>query len=266
MNANKSCKASRLRKLVSISSLAAAFILGGLPLAAQQDQDSLPGYPAPGGQQPAANSAPPPPNAGNQAPSGADQNVAPPAQAPQNGAPMLSAATTENAPQNPSLPRANQPVPASLTLPAGTIVQIRTNEWLSTDRNLPGDGFHATLAQPVVAVGGWVVAQRGQNVLGRVTMSQKANSSNHNQSQLGLTLSEMTFADGQLLPIETQFIQDSAPSDPGRNVGIVGSTTGAGAIIGAIAGGDGGRGRCGGGCDCGPRDNHHARQTHRDPS
>jgi hypothetical protein len=40
-----------------------------------------------------------------------------------------------------------------------------------------------------------------------------------------------------VLPIETQFVQSSAPSDPGRDVGIVGSTTGAGAIIGAIAGG-----------------------------
>ena len=235
MNANNSYKASRLIKLAGIGSLAAAFILAGLPLAAQQqDQDTVPGYPAPGGQGSAADSAPPPPNAGNQAPSSADQNGAPPARAPQNGAPPYPPAPNA---QNSSLPRADQPVPASLTLPAGTIVQIRTNEWLSTDRNLPGDGFHATLAQPVVAVGGWVVAQRGQNVLGRVSMSQKANSSNHNQSQLGLTLSEMTFVDGQLLPVETQFVQNSAPSDPGRNVGIVGSTTGAGAIIGAIAGG-----------------------------
>jgi len=238
MSANKSYKANRLRKLLGVSSLAAAFILSGLPLAAQQqDQDTVPGYPAQGGQQPTANSAPPPPYAGNQAPSDTDRNGAPPPQAPQNGAPPYPPPPPQNAPQNPSLPRANQPAPASLTLPAGTIVQIRTNEWLSTDRNLPGDGFHATLAQPVVAVGGWVVAQRGQNVLGRVTMSQKANSSNHNQSQLGLTLSEMTFVDGQLLPIETQFVQNSAPSDPGRNVGIVGSTTGAGAVIGAIAGG-----------------------------
>jgi hypothetical protein len=220
MSTNKFYKTKWFKKLLGISGLAAAFILGGLPLAAQQqDQDTVPGYPAPGGQGP-ADSAPPPPNAGNQTP----PNGAPPYPPP-------------NAPQNSSLPGANQTAPASLTLPAGTIVQIRTNEWLSTDRNLPGDGFHATLDQPVVAVGGWVVAQRGQNVLGRVTMSQKANSSNHNQSQLGLTLSEMTFVDGQLLPIETQFVQNSAPSDPGRNVGIVGSTTGAGAVIGAIAGG-----------------------------
>ncbi|MGH9561047.1 MAG: hypothetical protein ACRD3S_06290, partial [Terracidiphilus sp.] len=62
----KSYKANRLRKSLEISSLAAAFILFSLPLAAQQNQDSLPGYPVPGGQQPTTNSAPPPPNAENQ--------------------------------------------------------------------------------------------------------------------------------------------------------------------------------------------------------
>ncbi len=223
MSTNKFYKTKWFKKLLGISSLAAAFILGGLPLAAQQqDQDTaLPGFPAPGGQGP-ADSAPPPPNAGFQT--------------PPNGAPPYP---PRNAPEISSLTGANQTAPGAVSelFQQGRLSKIRTNEWLSTDRNLPGDGFHATLAQPVVAEGGWVVAQRGQNVLGRVSMSQKANSSNHNQSQLALTLSEMTFVDGQLLPIETQFVQNSAPSDPGRNVGIVGSTTGAGAVIGAIAGG-----------------------------
>src|ERR1700693_1719131 len=35
------------------------------------------------------------------------------------------------------------PVPQSLTLPAGTVVRVRVNEWLSSDRNVPGDGFSA---------------------------------------------------------------------------------------------------------------------------
>ena len=154
---------------------------------------------------------------------------------PRKAAPSQEAAPPNGALQNPP-PAASQPVPGSLTLPVGTVIQIRTNEWLSTDRSLPGDGFNATLTQPII-VDGWVVARRGQNVLGRVTMSQKANSSNHNASQLGLQLSEITFVDGQLLPIQTQLMQRSAPADHGRDVGIVGSTTGTGAIIGAVAAG-----------------------------
>ncbi len=117
-------------------------------------------------------------------------------------------------------------------MPVGTTIQVRTNEWLSTDRNLPGDGFNATLAQPIV-INGWVVAQRGQSVLGRVTMVQK----NHGTTQLGLQMSELTFVDGQLLPIQTQLSQTSAGTDSGRNVGVVGATTTTGAVIGAIAAG-----------------------------
>jgi hypothetical protein len=138
------------------------------------------------------------------------------------------------APQNsaPNAVPSNQPLPSELTLPVGTIIQIRTSEWLSTSRNLPGDGFNATLAQPIIA-NGWVVAQRGQSVLGRVTMVQK----NHGATKLGLQLSELTFVDGQLFPIQTQLAQSSAGTDHAHDVGVVGSTTGTGAVIGAIAAG-----------------------------
>jgi hypothetical protein len=188
---------------------------------AQQNQGNLPGYPA--GSQPQSSS-----------PTG-NNSVA--QQAPAPAAAAAPAPAPENPAQNP-VP-STQTVPATLTLPAGTVIEVRTNEWLSTDRNLPGDGFNATLAQPIV-VDGWVVARRGQAVLGRVSMSQKAKSSNHNTSQLGMQLSELTFVDGQLLPIQTQLTQSGTRPDRGQQVGTVGATTGTGAIIGAIA--DGGPG------------------------
>lgn len=197
MNRKKSNKNNSL--LLAIGSLALILGLAALPVSAQQDQN-LPGYPVATG--PASPWAP--------------QDTA-----PQN---------TQSTP--PSYPT----VPPSLTLPAGTVIQVRTNEWLSSDHNLPGDGFNATLAQPIV-VDGWVVARRGQNVFGRVTIAQKARHDNHNASQLGLQLSELTFVDGQLLPIQTQLVQTSAGTDHGRDVGIVGTTTGVGAVIGAIAAG-----------------------------
>ena len=205
---------SHLRSSLFLSSL--ALMLGfALPSSAQQNQGDLPGYPAGSSSQSSSPSA-----------SVAQEAPAPPAAAPQ-----------ENPAQNP-VP-SPQTAPATLTVPAGTVIEVRTNEWLSTDHNLPGDGFNATLVQPIV-VDGWVVARRGQAVLGRVTMSQKAKSSNHNTSQLGMQLSELTFVDGQLLPIQTQLTQSATPPDRGQQVGTVGATTGTGAIIGAIA--DGGPG------------------------
>jgi hypothetical protein len=213
MKYNEGGNNNSLWKLAGISTLFLAFSIAALPISAQQDQGSLPGYPVASGQ--ASPSGPAPGDSAAQEPGPESAAVAP----PQGNGPPTAAPS-------------NQPLPSELVLPVGTIIQVRTNEWLSTQRNLPGDGFNATLAQPVV-VNGWVAAQRGQSVLGRVTMVQK----NHGRTQLGLQLSELTFADGQLLPIQTQLSQTSAGTDHARDVGVVGTTTGTGAVIGAIAAG-----------------------------
>jgi len=127
-------------------------------------------------------------------------------------------------------------VPSALILPMGTLVQVRTTDWLSTDRNRPGDTFSATLEQPLV-VDGWVVARRGQTVLGRVAEAQKA-SRNSAASQLKVELTELTLVDGQQLPMATELAQ-AAPDKPpvGRDVSTVATTTAIGALIGAAAGG-----------------------------
>lgn len=132
--------------------------------------------------------------------------------------------------------QSNQPVPpATLTLPAGTVVRIRVDDWISTDRNVTGDSFSAALDQPLV-VNGWVVARRGQAETGRVSLSKKGGHGEKN-SQLGLDLRDLTLIDGQQLPLETELYQTSAGSSPGRNAATVGTTTTLGAVIGAIAGG-----------------------------
>ena len=134
-------------------------------------------------------------------------------------------------------PPSNQAVPPELTLPAGTILTVRTTEPLSSDRNRSGDAFSATLEQPLVAQG-WVVARIGQVVQGTVATAQPAGRGPKAASQLGLELSELALVDGSQMPIRTELIQSSAgaPSHA-RDVGIVGTTTGTGAVIGGIAGG-----------------------------
>ncbi len=129
----------------------------------------------------------------------------------------------------------NQPTPPqTLTLPAGTIVRVRVDEWISSDRNSVGDSFSAVLDQPIV-VNGWVVARRGQAQTGRVSVIKKGG--HGSPSQLGVDLADLTLVDGQQMPLQTQLYQTSGGSSQGRNVATVGTTTGLGAIIGAIAGG-----------------------------
>ena len=123
--------------------------------------------------------------------------------------------------------------PATLTLPAGTVIRVRVDEWLSSDRNLPGDTFSAVLDQPIV-VDGWVVARRGQAETGTVSVAKKAGRGS-GTSQLGVQLDELTLVDGQQLPLQTQMLQTSAGTSHGQDAAIVGTTTGVGAAIGAIA-------------------------------
>ena len=148
----------------------------------------------------------------------------------QGGAP-LAAPDQQNAPA-PMLP-------ATLTLPQGTVVVVRTTGWISSDKNQPGDRFSATLEQPLIG-NGWVVARRGQTVTGRVSVAQKAGHGN-SSSQLGLELSELTLVDGQVLPVNTQLIQNAGvrprANSADRDVATVGTTTAVGAVIGGVIGG-----------------------------
>jgi hypothetical protein len=125
-------------------------------------------------------------------------------------------------------------LPQTLTLPAGTVVRVRIDEWLSTDRNLTGDSFSAVLDQPIV-VGGWVVARRGQAQTGRVSVVKKGGHGG-GASQLGVDLPELTLVDGQQLPLQTQLFQTSDGNARGQDAAVIGTTTALGAAIGAIAG------------------------------
>ncbi len=126
-------------------------------------------------------------------------------------------------------------VPAALTLPAGTLLTVRTTEMLSSDHNRPGDGFTTVLEQPVVAQG-WVMARRGQIVQGQVANAQPAGRVK-GVSQLGVELSELVLVDGRQVPIRTELVQASAGTSKARDAAGVGTTTGIGAVIGGAAGG-----------------------------
>jgi hypothetical protein len=124
-------------------------------------------------------------------------------------------------------------LPKYLTIKAGTLVTVRLNQGLSSDRNRAGDGFAASLMKPVV-VNGIVVAERGQTVGGRVVEAQKAGHFN-GVSRLAVQLTDLTLVDGTPAAIKSQFVSNSGPTSVGRAVATVGTTTAAGAAIGAAA-------------------------------
>ena len=151
----------------------------------------------------------------------------------QETAPAAAPAPAENMPPAPYVV-----VPSSLTIPPGTFVTVRLMGSLSSDVNQQGDGFSATLEQPIV-VDGWVVARRGQIAVGRVVDVQKAGRVK-GVSAMALVLSDLPVVDGHQLAVQSQLVQTSAGPSKGRDAAAIATTTGLGAGIGgAVDGGTG---------------------------
>jgi len=129
-------------------------------------------------------------------------------------------------------------LPESITIPAGTMVALRVNDMLSSDRNQAGDSFTATLTQPLIA-DGFVIARRGQMLAGRVAEAVRAGKAK-GTSRLALEFTELQVADGRQVPVVTQLIQYAGGTSKGRDATAVGMTSGLGAMIGAAAGGGSG--------------------------
>jgi hypothetical protein len=132
----------------------------------------------------------------------------------------------------------NGSIPSRLIIQPGTLINVRTNQGLSSDRNQVGDFFSGTLTEPVV-VDGIVVAQRGQTVSGRVVDVEQGGHLK-GESKLGVQLTALTAVDGQQVPIQTTFAGSAGHSNTGRSVATVGATSGVGALIGAAAEGGAG--------------------------
>jgi hypothetical protein len=149
-----------------------------------------------------------------------------------------SQSQTPETSQNPPAGPANNPsydtVPAKLTIKTGTFLTVRINQWLSSDRNQTGDAFSASLARPLV-VDGMIVAQRGQTLGGRVVEAKKAGRV-EGVSRLAIELTELTLADGQQVPIQSQMITRTGPTSVGRDASAIAGTTTLGAAVGAAAG------------------------------
>jgi hypothetical protein len=160
-------------------------------------------------------------------PQGQDQPAPPPQY---NGRPTR--------PPQSNYARPTQPLPSTLTIPSGTILSVRINEPVSSDKSKVGDRITATLDRPIV-VNGWVVARRGETLTGQVTVATKAGRVS-GTSQLGLELTDLSLVDGQSMPILTEMWKGSAGTSHGADAATIGGTTALGAAIGAAA--DWGRG------------------------
>jgi hypothetical protein len=119
-------------------------------------------------------------------------------------------------------------------IPAGTELQVRIIEKLSSEQANVGDQFHGTLAAPVV-VNGKTLFSKGTDITGEVTNVERSG----RLSRPGeLHLSLRTFrSNGHTYAIAADPFVIKGESHAKSNVTKIGGGAGLGALIGAIAGG-----------------------------
>ena len=122
-----------------------------------------------------------------------------------------------------------------MTIAAGTVLPVRIGETISSARAQPGDSFLATLEQPLV-VDGFIIAERGARVEGRVVESEPAGRTK-GLAQLGIQLVKLNTTDGQHIRIRTEPYKQEGPATHGADAAKIGAGAAIGAIIGAVAGG-----------------------------
>jgi len=170
-----------------------------------------------------------PPLAGNPEPVAVAQSepapeVAPPAQP----VPPVRV-EPENATPPPPGPGGTPPEPHKVTLNAGMLLPVRLDDGLSSGRNAPGDAFLATLDKELV-VDGFVIAERGARVEGRVVASNPGGKVKR-VAGIAVELTRLHTSDGQNVAIQTDSFERHAEPDRGGDVEKVAAGAVAGDVI-----------------------------------
>jgi hypothetical protein len=126
------------------------------------------------------------------------------------------------------------PQPIEVTIPAGTVITVRTVDPVDSSKNQTGDQFAATIESPVEENGQIIIPRYakarlqlvGEHTAGRIK----------GQSEVELQLVSLT-VDGRSYPVSSGVYQQEASSRGKQTAKRVGIGAAAGGIIGAIVGG-----------------------------
>jgi hypothetical protein len=139
------------------------------------------------------------------------------------------------APPPPPAPVAYEAPKGPVTIPQGTLLQLRTSEPVASKKAKDGTPVQFTVIQDV-AIGGVLAIPRGATVHGVVTEAKKAGTL-AGSPELSLTLNSLDLG-GQSYPLTTDQFKVKGPNKAGQTAG---NALG-GAMLGAIIGGIAGRG------------------------
>jgi hypothetical protein len=116
------------------------------------------------------------------------------------------------------------------SIPEGTVISVRLNHTISSDKSKPGDTWTGTVHKRVI-VDGTTFARRGDHVQGIVVNSESSG------RLAGKAVLELQLQSVDGIPVRTETVSSESKGHEGRNTKAIGGGAVAGAIIGALAGG-----------------------------
>jgi hypothetical protein len=123
----------------------------------------------------------------------------------------------------------------SATIPAGTVIRVRTMAPIAVDSAQSGERFSGSLADPLTNSGGAILIPRGASVELTAVRVKKA-SRISGRDRIDLKVDSITFR-GRSYSVVTTIAESKGSGKGTRTLTRTGIGAGAGALIGGIAGG-----------------------------
>jgi hypothetical protein len=122
-----------------------------------------------------------------------------------------------------------------VVLPASSVLGLKVETPLSSERTQPEDRVDARLTRDVSA-GGRVAVPAGSRVVGSVTMVERGGKMKE-RARLGVRFHTLVLEDGREVPLRTEAIIREGDSPSNESARKIGGAAIGGAILGAIMGG-----------------------------
>jgi hypothetical protein len=160
----------------------------------------------------------------------------PPAAAPQPAPPPAAAPKPAAAAAPASAPPPPPPV-KTVTLPAGTPINVRLTQAIDVDASQTGQAFKAIVDDPVTIDGSIVVPRGAAATLQAVKVEQSGKMKG--SDKISLKMHSINFG-GMVYEVTTKYVETSGKGEGKKTARKVGGGAGLGAIVGGIAGGGSG--------------------------
>jgi hypothetical protein len=144
------------------------------------------------------------------------------------------------APQPPApaaAPKAPAAAPKTVTVPAGTMLNVRLTQGIDVDASTAGQTFKAIVDDPVM-IGGSVVIPRGASAVVQAVKVEQSGKMK-GSDKISLKLNSIGFG-GMVHEVTTSYVETKGKGEGKKTARKVGAGAGLGAIVGGIAGGGSG--------------------------